>query len=161
MSNNELERQIKELNNKIAELALIVSLKTKEMDNIEKRYSERIDVLNSYLARVRSELRIQSQEGHIDDIAFIDKLRSTSLSDDNVDYVLIPTKPVKMTVSKHTKSERTSTELQATRDIATERTHKVVSNETTRNRKKKISCSYCNEKGHKRSQCPKILYHGV
>lgn len=160
MSNNDLEKQIQELNTKIAELALIVSLKTKEMDTIEQRYSDRIRILNEYLATVRAGLNIESQEGHIDDTTFIDKLRSMSHNDDIKDYVLVPTKPLQMNSIKNPKNEtKTKTESEVAQNTQHKKAYNIAVNEPTYNRKKKISCSYCNEKGHKRSQCPKILYH--
>lgn len=160
MSNNDLEKQIQELNTKIAELALIVSLKTKEMDTIEQQYSERIRLLNEYLATVRDGLKIESQAGQIDDTIFIDKLRSMSYSNDKKDYVLIPTKPLRMNAINNTKNDtKAKTELEMVQNIQHTKGYNIAANEPTHNRKKKISCSYCNEKGHKRAQCPKILYH--
>lgn len=159
MTTVDLEKQIKELNNKISELALIVSLKTKEMDEIEKKYTERLKTINNYFLKIRTKLDLPTQEdGEIDDIDFIAKLQTMSLSNENNDYVLIPTRRIAITPTDkklrkdQDKGDLNKTEQHQNKPYALEK-------ESGKNRRKKISCSYCNEKGHKRAQCPKILYN--
>lgn len=159
MTNVDLEKQIKELNNKISELALIVSLKTKEMDEVEKKYTERLETLNNYFSKIRTELRLPTQEnGEIDDVDFIAKLQTMDLNVDNNDYVLIPTKHITITpADKKLRNDKDNGDLNKIEQHQNK--PKAFEKENGKNRKKKISCSYCNQKGHKRAQCPKILYN--
>ncbi|KAG0683756.1 hypothetical protein C6P40_001320 [Pichia californica] len=155
MSNTDLEKQIKELNNKISELALMVSLKTKEMDEIEKNYSKRLNSINDYFSKVRKSLAIEECEGTIKDTEFIDKIQALNVNKE--DCIIIPTKIIRIVPFE--KNAITSIENSTEKDINV--VPFSVSKDPSHSRRKKISCSYCNEKGHKRSQCPKILYNEV
>jgi hypothetical protein len=147
---NNTEQQIKELNQRIADLALIVSLKTKEMDAIEKGYAERLLNLNNYVKKIQERIGIDPQDGSIKDTELIDKIRSTNFIDENdPDYIFIPRKSVIMDSSK----ERPKPSFETVSKPY------LLNKDSSSSRRKKISCSYCNEKGHKRAQCPKILYH--
>lgn len=157
MTTVDLERQIKELNNKISELALIVSLKTKEMDETEKIYTERLEILNDYFSKIRTKLDLSNEEsGKINDVDFIAKLQTMNLSEENNDFILIPTKNIVITpTDKQFKNNRG--DLNKIEQISNQ--PYTFEKESGKNRRKKISCSYCNEKGHKRAQCPRILYN--
>lgn len=136
------EDQIKDLNNRISELAIMVSVKTKEMDSIEKKYNERLEVLNSFIRQIQEKLNIDRATNTINDTDLIEKIKKYHTEDG--DYLLIPCKEI---------IEETPSKIITTIPKVPET--KLVN---TGSRKKKMSCSYCNEKGHKRSQCPKILY---
>lgn len=141
------EEQIKNLNSRIAELALIVSLKTKEMDSIEKKYADRLAVLNRYISQLQETLGIAPNDGTIADTDFLDKIQATCFTGNgDEDYVLIPTKKI-------VHNEKAAVQLDAKQPLY------LTPKSTAAGRRKKITCSYCNEKGHKRSQCPKILYN--
>lgn len=135
------ELQIKELNQRIAELALIVSLKTQEMDKIENRYNERLAILNKYINKIQKLVDSALPNGELKDIDLLEKLGKYEEDDD---YIIIPKKSIvldKLDKPKEVNSNDVPVKLPA-----------------QHNRRKKMSCSYCNERGHKRSQCPKILY---
>lgn len=159
MSQINLENQIKELNNKVSELALIVSLKTKEMNDIEKKYTENLTILNEYLSTIRTKLGIDEKEGNIEDTDLINKLQSLKFENGDENYVLIPTKSISL--------EQKSTSINKPKSADSKNLKMVCppslkphakGNNHSSGGKKKLSCSYCNEKGHKRAQCPKILY---
>ncbi|KGK38947.1 hypothetical protein JL09_g1950 [Pichia kudriavzevii] len=149
MPNQSTEEQIKLLNDRIAELALIVSLKTREMDAIEKKYNDRLQTLNKYIENLHVALGTQPQEGSIRDVDLVEKLQSLQLQNESGDdFIIIPTKKVILTPAQ---------------DKTNPNEHRkvfVIPKETTHHRRKNITCSYCKETGHKRSQCPKILYGG-
>lgn len=144
-----MEQQIVELNNRIAQLALLVSLKTKEMKSIEEKYTERISTLNAYLQQLHSTLGINTNDEHILDTELIKKLKEQRLAEE--EYLVIPMKLIKPDLSR---------EEEKVKENPTDKHKKLVlqPREKGGSKSKKISCSYCNERGHKRSHCPKILY---
>ncbi|TID29791.1 hypothetical protein CANINC_001606 [Pichia inconspicua] len=144
-----MEQQIVELNNRIAELALLVSLKTKEMKSIEEKYTERISTLNAYLEQLHSVIGINPESEFLLDTDLVEKLEEQKSARD--EFLIIPTKLIKPNLIER-------------RDTGKEKLKKepqklyLQPKEKSDSKYKKFSCSYCNEKGHKRSHCPKILY---
>lgn len=144
-----MEQQIVELNNRIAELALLVSLKTKEMKSIEEKYTERISTLNAYLEQLHSVIGIEPESEFILDTDLIKRVEEQRLTKD--DFIIIPTKLIKPNLI-----ERRDTNKEKLKEEP--RKLYLQPKEKTNSKYKKFSCSHCNEKGHKRSHCPKILY---
>lgn len=153
------KEEIQKLNQRIAQLSLLCTLRSQEKESLEQKYNERLAELNGYIDSLHKLLNISTEDGAIEDIDFINTLKDT----DTESYILIPKKHIEAhklkvptqvpnkaqdNIKKSTKQNESSTGPE-----------KIVSNST--GRKKKMSCSYCNEQGHKRAQCPKILFPSV
>lgn len=165
MSEDPKTDEIEQLRTTVAKLTLLNAFKTKQADHLEKKYSQTIAILNDYINQLHKVLNMKTS-GDADSIP-ISKLMSVLKNDDMLqteDFIIIPKKLIK----EHKSSEK---DVPETKTISVEETKQEVPNgivpnlpvakKGTRKQKSKMTCSHCNELGHKRSQCPKILYKDV
>lgn len=146
-----MEQQIIDLNNRISQLACAVAVKTKELDSIEKQYTDRINMLNDYLKQLHSKLGIDPSNEMMYDTDLVKKLKEESLLQN--DCLVIPTKLLQPHLIKKPNAVKNTPQIEPKKIF-------VQPKDKNHSKYNKFLCSYCNEKGHKRSQCPKILYQG-
>ena len=159
------KEEIHTLNQRIAQLALLSTLRTSEKETLERKYNDRLAVLNEYIEKLHKLLNVNTEEGAVEDVDFIERLKMTEDG-----YLLVPTKRVvehklipptsattKATAFKEGKNAKSenSTALQ---EMEPASSGIFIGGSNATGRKKKMTCSNCNERGHKRAQCPKILF---
>lgn len=158
------ENEIKALKLQISELAILITVKNTNMSTIEKRYNERIEILNKYIETLQNLIPDIKKGAHcndeIQDTSLIKKLEDLKLGiaanedvEDN-DFVIIPRRKIKSTLLSGTAQSSISANTNS-KIAVDENSSKTKLKQTTN---KKYSCSYCGDRGHKRAHCPKILY---
>lgn len=150
---------ISELNDKVLQLSLDISSKTQELDILQRHYSKKLTVLNDYIRQLHKALNFDTSNGHITDEELISKLQGQVI--DEEEFIVLPKKLIRssmprLKINKVLASEtQTVTPLQGTSTIYNTET------KNFRKSKSKMNCSACHEVGHKRSQCPQILYKNI
>lgn len=164
MSDNQAMDEMAKLKDTLAQLTLANAVKTQQAELLEKKYAQTIVILNDYINQLHRVLNMKTGE-EAESIS-IEKLMSVLTKDDLLqteEFIIIPKKLIKEHKIKEVNS--------ATHPIAGAQ-EKFTSTQTlpkptagpkkmSRRPKSKMTCSHCNEGGHKRSQCPKILYKEV
>ncbi|KAG7830786.1 hypothetical protein KL920_001377 [Ogataea angusta] len=149
--NNQAD-QLATVNEAIRALADKIAHKERELDQLKTAYNEKIGDLDRYLEKLKNLEIIQGGQNVAEEVVKVEEFRCPecrSLLYDKLketDYILLPNK-VKLQSSKHSQCD-----IPATPTVVAKRTT------VAPNKNKKITCSYCMKQGHKRAQCPEILY---
>lgn len=164
MSKEKENEDIEQLKKSLAQMTLMNAFKEKRTELLEKKYSQSIGVLNDYINQLHKVLNMKTSTDS--DSIPIDRLMSMLKKEDVLqtdDFIIIP----KKLIEEHKLTANTTSEkLPITANEILQVDTMVNSTTTTKRQgnkksKSKITCSHCNEPGHKRSQCPKILYKDI
>ncbi|KAG7699158.1 hypothetical protein KL930_002055 [Ogataea haglerorum] len=149
--NNQVD-QLATVNEAIRALAEKIAHKEQELDQLKTAYNEKIGELDRYLEKLKNLEIIQDGQNVAEEVVKIKEFRCPDckalLYDETkqTDYILLPNK-VKLQTSKHNQCD-----MPARQNVISKRITVAPS------KNKKMTCSYCMKHGHKRAQCPEILY---
>ncbi|KAG7868217.1 hypothetical protein KL918_001875 [Ogataea parapolymorpha] len=149
--NNQAD-QLATANEAIRALAERIVNKERELDQLKTAYNEKIGDLDRYLEKLKNLEIIQDGQNVAEGVVKIKEFRcpdcKSLLYDEKkqTDYILLPNK-VKLQSTKHSQCDMpVMPNTSSKKTIVAPR------------KSKKMTCSYCMKQGHKRAQCPDILY---
>ncbi|ODV95013.1 hypothetical protein PACTADRAFT_34758 [Pachysolen tannophilus NRRL Y-2460] len=143
-----------ELATTIESLALKVGVKTKELDDLTAKYTQRLNFVNELITNIREQLHLPESKDQDNGEIDIDDLIQYYEKRDDKEFLIVPLNKLAYKEEIiHKINKDTTTDIPT--DSGT--SNDVQSNNIPKNFKKKSkkkTCSYCFNNGHNRAICP-------
>ncbi|KAH3669052.1 hypothetical protein OGAPHI_001648 [Ogataea philodendri] len=140
--------QLESVNDTIRALAQKISSKEVELRGLKEEYATKIGVLDGYLNKLKNSGILQEGDNTLEDFNPLQPMKCPNCdhvlynNTDESKYVLLPNRTKSNTITTTQSPENSTKHAQLSKS----------------RKSKKLTCSHCLKQGHKRAQCPEILY---